>query len=64
MSEPITSRPFHPDKCCERCVFGSGEHAEWCRAGIIPFSGTIITRCHTLFETPKDLRVPNLRASL
>jgi hypothetical protein len=28
----ITSRPYKPDsaKCCERCVFGSGEHAEWC----------------------------------
>lgn len=30
----IVSRPFHPgDKCCEACVFGSGEHAEWCKSG-------------------------------
>lgn len=29
----ITSRPFKPspDKCCERCVFGRGEHADWCK---------------------------------
>jgi hypothetical protein len=26
------SNPYHPDpeKCCEACVFGSGEHARWC----------------------------------
>jgi hypothetical protein len=29
-STNITSRPFHPDQCCERCVFGRGEHAGWC----------------------------------
>jgi hypothetical protein len=29
----ITSRPYQPDPetCCEACVFGRGEHAEWCR---------------------------------
>lgn len=28
----ITSRPYHPDPqmACERCVWGRGEHAEWC----------------------------------
>ena len=28
----ITSRPYrpNPDVTCERCVFGSGEHAKWC----------------------------------
>jgi hypothetical protein len=28
----ITSRPYRPsgDWCCEACVFGRGEHAEWC----------------------------------
>lgn len=28
----IHSNPYHPDPghCCERCVFGSGEHAEFC----------------------------------
>ena len=27
----LMSRPYKPGaKCCERCVFGRGEHAEWC----------------------------------
>jgi hypothetical protein len=28
----IVSRPFHPDPeyCCEACVFGRGEHSDWC----------------------------------
>lgn len=28
----IVSRPYRvdPDFTCERCVFGSGEHAYWC----------------------------------
>jgi hypothetical protein len=28
------SNPYHPDpeKCCEACVFGSGQHAVWCPA--------------------------------
>jgi hypothetical protein len=27
----LMSRPYQPgEKCCERCVFGRGEHAEWC----------------------------------
>lgn len=30
MEETIKSRPFHPSACCEKCVFGRGEHAEWC----------------------------------
>ena len=30
-AEPIVSRPYRPgENCCERCVFGSGEHAVWC----------------------------------
>ena len=34
---PIVSRPYHPKMCCERCTFGSGEHAEWCH----PSSATV-----------------------
>ena len=30
MSQTIQSRPYHPQAACERCVFGSGEHAPWC----------------------------------
>lgn len=32
MSADFSSRVYKPDpqKCCERCVFGTGEHAEWC----------------------------------
>lgn len=26
----IVSKPYHPTMCCERCVFGRGEHAGWC----------------------------------
>ena len=28
----LMSRPYqpNPDYCCEACVFGRGEHAEWC----------------------------------
>ena len=30
-ADPIVSRPYSPgEKCCEACVFGSGEHALWC----------------------------------
>lgn len=26
------SNPYqpNPDMCCERCIFGTGRHAEWC----------------------------------
>jgi len=35
MSEPvITSRPFHPRMACERCVFGTGLHAQSCNLRI------------------------------
>lgn len=28
----LYSRPYKPDpeKACEACIFGAGEHAEWC----------------------------------
>lgn len=28
----LNSRPYRPSKhhCCERCVFGTGKHAEFC----------------------------------
>lgn len=30
----ISSREYRPDprQCCEACVFGRGQHAEWCTA--------------------------------
>lgn len=28
----IVSRPFKPAMACERCVFGTGQHAEWCES--------------------------------
>lgn len=44
------SNPYHPNpaQCCERCVFGSGEHAAWCIAvseealedGLLPPDGS------------------------
>lgn len=30
MSETIKSRPYSPKACCEKCVFGSGDHAPYC----------------------------------
>jgi len=29
----LNSRPYNPspEKCCEACIFGTGEHAEWCK---------------------------------
>lgn len=29
---PLQSRPYrpNPEMACEKCVFGSGEHADWC----------------------------------
>lgn len=36
MPEPaIRSRPYSTASCCERCVFGRGEHAEWCQSKAI-----------------------------
>ena len=29
----LVSRPYRPAACCEACVFGRGEHAEWCPTG-------------------------------
>lgn len=31
------SNPYRPDpaQCCEACVFGSGEHAEFCSGWVI-----------------------------
>ena len=26
----ITSRPYRPVRCCERCVFGTGQHSILC----------------------------------
>jgi hypothetical protein len=41
MSSEIVSRVYQPDpaKCCERCVFGTGEHAKWCPVGVLEFPG-------------------------
>ena len=38
MSDPIKSRPMFHSTACERCVFGSGEHAEWCDESDLPES--------------------------
>ena len=36
--ENIRSRQYRPDpeKCCSACVFGEGEHADWC---VVDLSG-------------------------
>jgi len=39
MPDTLQSRPYQPDPengCCEACVFGSGEHAEYCEASLTP----------------------------
>lgn len=39
----IQSRPFKPDAemCCEACVFGRGEHAEFCTNPEVLYARTI-----------------------
>lgn len=41
MSDLLQSRPFRPDasKCCEACIFGSGEHADWCAENLYANKG-------------------------
>ena len=41
MSAEIVSRVYQPDaaRCCERCVFGTGEHAAWCPLRVLEFPG-------------------------
>jgi hypothetical protein len=34
VDEPIRSRPYKADMCCERCVFGRGEHSKKCPVGL------------------------------
>lgn len=46
----ITSRPFKPAMACERCVFGTGDHALWCpqfniRNFVTAFEGAGQTLC-------------------
>ena len=31
MPEVIRSRPYSTEMACERCVFGRGQHADFCR---------------------------------
>jgi hypothetical protein len=35
MTAELISRPYepNPEHCCEACVFGRGDHAEWCETG-------------------------------
>lgn len=36
MEEPIKSRPYGAaPQACERCVFGRGEHAEFCQVQLV-----------------------------
>jgi hypothetical protein len=43
------SNPFHPGSlCCERCVFDSGKHSDW---------------CPRRFQTPPDANIEKWRRS-
>jgi hypothetical protein len=69
MSE-ITSRVYQPNAamCCEACVFGRGEHAEWCTAPCnhrwktqrlggppdVADSYEMVTFCELCGEEPRD----------
>jgi hypothetical protein len=35
MSKPIQSRPYSTAMACEACVFGRGEHAEFCAVPVV-----------------------------
>jgi hypothetical protein len=67
----ITSRPYRPsgDWCCEACVFGRGEHAEWCsrrrvqkfiedqlETGVCAFANEVFRRQRLELETHSALR--------
>jgi len=47
MSSEIVSRVYQPsaDKCCERCVFGTGEHAAWCAHGVPRYLQCVAPGC-------------------
>ena len=38
MPDNLQSRPFRPNPryCCEKCIFGSGEHSERCKSRTAP----------------------------
>ena len=46
MSERIQSREYKPDAgmCCERCVFGTGAHADWCTFWLAEITRTYLLR--------------------
>ena len=35
MPETIVSRPYHPQMACERCVFGTGKHSDFCEVATL-----------------------------
>jgi hypothetical protein len=50
------SNPYHPHPrhCCERCVFGSGQHAAWCMTRPAQILRVLLARLRH-FERPKTL---------
>lgn len=53
MSETLQSREYKPnaEKCCERCVFGTGAHANWC-----PIWADALTRAYLWKEQQAKMR--------
>jgi len=52
----LQSRPFRPapDKCCERCVFGRGDHAHWCKRSAVSI---VVDADGNIFET-RSIYIP------
>ena len=48
MDAELASKPFRPSPalCCEGCVFGRGEHAEFCLKSYIAVSWASCMACH------------------
>ena len=56
----IHSEPYKPneEKCCERCVFGTGVHASWCLNGFV--IRDLTTPCDTAAQLKRSNEIQDL----
>ena len=53
MQMNITSRPYqtaNPKQCCERCVFGTGKHAEFCHVPRLKIDTEFVRRLNNDYD--------------
>jgi hypothetical protein len=59
----LNSRPFRPDpqQCCDRCVFGGGQHADWCTVGLDSLAFQLMEASLTgIMERLRDATKPSI----